>query len=320
MAKKAKFTGGEREELEALQVKRRDILEMLSRLEKKKHATRPHIYEKVRADYEERLNGIEEELKSREEAVRKELQRIAAEKKDLLRERDVLQEELEEVSLRHDAGEYSDRVFSKMEDEKRAKLGPLEAKLKELEEEEQPFKALAAIKEPVRERPVPKEEEVVEVEEPAKAEEVVEQAVAELREVEEPSVPQERAKASEISPELLAEEAALKESERELEELIKELEQSEVAMGHTETKESLDLLDKEPEEIVPGSVGKDESILSEEEIFKEEEKELEELLGGKETGGPSRDEGKGLLCEKCGTVNKPDSWYCEKCGAELIEA
>lgn len=28
---------------------------------------------------------------------------------------------------------------------------------------------------------------------------------------------------------------------------------------------------------------------------------------------------KGVSCPKCGHLNTPDSWYCEKCGAEILE-
>lgn len=31
------------------------------------------------------------------------------------------------------------------------------------------------------------------------------------------------------------------------------------------------------------------------------------------------DEGKELKCPKCDFVNMPDSWYCEKCGADLLQ-
>lgn len=32
---------------------------------------------------------------------------------------------------------------------------------------------------------------------------------------------------------------------------------------------------------------------------------------------PARDETAGLKCGECGAVNRPTEWYCEKCGAEL---
>ncbi len=72
----------------------------------------------------------------------------------------------------------------------------------------------------------------------------------------------------------------------------------------------------------------DEHIL--EEKLPEEEVALDELLtdddafkGGKAEPAPQDDtvaEEKGVACPKCGHMNTPDSWYCEKCGAEILGA
>ncbi|MBE0433274.1 hypothetical protein IBX73_07405 [candidate division WOR-3 bacterium] len=72
----------------------------------------------------------------------------------------------------------------------------------------------------------------------------------------------------------------------------------------------------------------DEHLL--EEKLPEEEVALDELLsdddalkhepamGSHEEPGPEED--KGVACSKCGHVNSADSWYCEKCGAEILGA
>jgi chromosome segregation ATPase len=72
----------------------------------------------------------------------------------------------------------------------------------------------------------------------------------------------------------------------------------------------------------------DEHIL--EEKLPEEEIALEELLSEEDAVKPemidessaetksARD--KGVTCPKCGHVNTADSWYCEKCGAEILGA
>lgn len=72
----------------------------------------------------------------------------------------------------------------------------------------------------------------------------------------------------------------------------------------------------------------DEHIL--EEKLPEEEVALEELLSEEEavssgvTAGSaeekSAEEEKGVACPKCNHINTPDSWYCEKCGAEILGA
>lgn len=72
----------------------------------------------------------------------------------------------------------------------------------------------------------------------------------------------------------------------------------------------------------------DEHIL--EEKLPEEEVALEELLSEEDalkpeaitdsSQKPGAAEDKGVACPKCGHSNTADSWYCEKCGAEILGA
>ncbi|UCG30299.1 MAG: hypothetical protein JSV53_00035 [candidate division WOR-3 bacterium] len=72
----------------------------------------------------------------------------------------------------------------------------------------------------------------------------------------------------------------------------------------------------------------DEHIL--EEKLPEEEVALEELLSEEEALKPdaagesapeqSVEKEKGVACPKCNHINTADSWYCEKCGAEILGA
>ncbi|MCX7995183.1 MAG: hypothetical protein N3A65_05385 [candidate division WOR-3 bacterium] len=69
----------------------------------------------------------------------------------------------------------------------------------------------------------------------------------------------------------------------------------------------------------------DEHIL--EEKIPEEVKKLDELLietnallesAEEATGKVKKEKEEGIACPKCGFLNPPDSWYCEKCGAEIL--
>ncbi|MDH4210015.1 MAG: zinc finger Ran-binding domain-containing protein [candidate division WOR-3 bacterium] len=72
----------------------------------------------------------------------------------------------------------------------------------------------------------------------------------------------------------------------------------------------------------------DEHIL--EEKLPEEEVALEELLSEEEAlkpdvaaegeQGQKVEQEKGVACPKCNHINTADSWYCEKCGAEILGA
>ncbi len=70
----------------------------------------------------------------------------------------------------------------------------------------------------------------------------------------------------------------------------------------------------------------DEHIL--EEKLPDEVKKLDELLvetnallestEEKESEKTKKEKEEGIACPKCGFLNPPDSWYCEKCGAEIL--
>jgi hypothetical protein len=49
-----------------------------------------------------------------------------------------------------------------------------------------------------------------------------------------------------------------------------------------------------------------------------EEKKKEETAQEQQPETPPEQE-KSVPCPKCGTLNAPDSWYCEKCGAEILD-
>lgn len=58
-----------------------------------------------------------------------------------------------------------------------------------------------------------------------------------------------------------------------------------------------------------------------EEALVEETATVTKDVSGEETPeiAAEAETGKELRCPKCDFVNMPDSWYCEKCGAELLE-
>ena len=296
--------GDEREQdFEALQAKRNDILTKLSILEDKRETTKPEIYERVKKDYQDRLKRVDEELSGMRETIEKQLEEILGRKEELSREIAALQDELEELALRHSIGEYTDEVFSELEGERKEKLEPLEEDLRGLEEREAVLKELVAVEGP------PKPEEPVEVEAPV--------AVEEPAEAEEPVRLEEEAEPVPVSGETLAEGKALKESEQELEDLIKELEETGIGVSEDQ-EEPLEIVEKVLEGEPKEPIDRDKEILTEEEVFKEESEKLAEVSKDTEESESKLGE-TGLVCKKCGTLNKSDSWYCEKCGAELIE-
>ncbi|MEO0123133.1 MAG: zinc finger protein [candidate division WOR-3 bacterium] len=92
--------------------------------------------------------------------------------------------------------------------------------------------------------------------------------------------------------------------------VAKEIEELPIAEKE-EKAEDLTIDEHILEEKLPDEVKKLDELLVETNALLEsaEEKEPEKVKKEKEEG---------IACPKCGYMNPPDSWYCEKCGAEIL--
>ncbi len=87
-------------------------------------------------------------------------------------------------------------------------------------------------------------------------------------------------------------------------------------------KEEIEIEEHILEEKVPEEVAKLDELLVEEEALKSEISEEQEPTP-ESTEEPSKQKekvGEKVPCPKCGQMNSPDSWYCEKCGAEILDS
>jgi len=127
------------------------------------------------------------------------------------------------------------------------------------------------------------------------------------------------------------------EDKRTLQEITDKLQKLQVRRKWLESFVEIKGLEKvvetkeEPKEEKVVTVEIDEHIL--EKKLPEEGKKMDEILveeialtetiegAEKTTAAPSEQKkDKGVACPKCGFMNTLDSWYCEKCGAEILEA
>ncbi len=284
-----------REQLEGLQMK-------MAQAEERKHTVKPKIYKKVKADYESRAKEIIDELAEKASPLKEEYERVRKEENDLRGRRGAVEEELEEVKFRFSLGEYTKIQHDELAGEKGSVLEGLERDIQQVEEKSGVLldilnKIEDALKPKERkEPPRPPEPEPGPVPEPA-------EAVGTSRPTEHPArgteerhgvhvldaksvTPAEPAAPAPAAPP--AEEAH---TMSPLDDIVKELEQEMVVPLQA------------PAESEGGPA--------------EEEAALEDVVG--EVGAePGEEEEKELKCPKCGFVNMADSWYCEKCGAELL--
>jgi hypothetical protein len=313
------------EDVAAIKAAIEDVKEKLSKIEAKKGSIRDSVYQKVKKDYEVRLQELNGQLAGKKELLKESLKDISEKKQPLKSKLDVLQEQLEEIELRHSIGEYSDAQYDSMSGEIKEKMLEIESDLESIKKEEKNTKDLLG-------------KEGLDVEEgfedfiEGKKEE---EEVSEKEESEEEPLP-EVAEENMIAEELFTgNEKTVEESESVMSAASAAEEENkallEVEKGESQGEEQLfDLSgEKEEEEIekeASGDSQEEEDWLSslEQELNEEAEegKKTDKVVKAEETaiaGKVEKEEGEGLfsICPKCNYKNSPDAWYCENCGSEL---
>jgi hypothetical protein len=278
------------EELKEFEREREDILLKLDRLEEKREEFKKAVYDKVKGDYEKRLEGLSARLEKKRRVISAEIMRLKDEKAELGRQCDMIRDELEELDLRHAIEEFDDAAYESKASAKKDSLKGAEECLRETEAQLEFLGGL--IGEPVAEE--------AEVAAPVGEKEEAEKEEAEKEKAEEEKVEEREAEKEEEVVAEKEEEAVGEKEESEEEEAEKE-----------ETPEEVPL---RPTSAPPGVIKREEFEVERgvEPEPVEAEAKTEEAAVGDAGEEPT------LICPKCGASNRPDSWYCEKCGAELM--
>jgi hypothetical protein len=95
----------------------------------------------------------------------------------------------------------------------------------------------------------------------------------------------------------------------------------EEAKEETKPEKEIEIEEHILEEEVPEEVAKlDELLIEEESVSQEVSEEQEPTVEPPgESSKAKKDAGARAPCPKCGHMNSLDSWYCEKCGAEILD-
>lgn len=237
-----------------LQNQRTDVVNKLKRIEEKKSTVSVEVYEKVKREYDEKLDGIEKQLGGHMDVITEEVQRLKTKEDELMDKDKATQFKMEELELRYSIGEYDEESFKKVKEENDAAVQQLNEELEKTRENMTYYASFLKAKEG---EPMP-----------------------------EPTP--EPTPEPEPEPEAEPEKPVAAESELKIDEHILE--------------------EKLPEEEVAL-----EELLSEEEAVKPD-------VTAEGPAEPEAEKDKGVACPKCGHHNTADSWYCEKCGAEILGA
>jgi len=282
----AKTTADTEATIEELLEQRSQFEEWLAKLDASGDKAPPAVRQRVRGDYEARLQNVMEQLRGRGAAISEELERHHATQAELDRERRGAEEALAEAEVRHSVGEYTEDEWRRVSEESRREIEQLRSRLRSVGAEITRLTGIqAVINAPRTSSAAPSAPPPAR---PARPE-VVEQApmvtsVAEPVEDTNRYAPRPGAPAPEAAAPV--DELAFLKS----------------------------VSDEEPRARRPSNPGMV-SPTATSAPPKQHEPAVQTAIPtvSKAAAGVA----KTLKCSECGTLNRPTEWYCERCGAEL---
>jgi hypothetical protein len=282
----AKTTSDMEATIEELLEQRTQYEAWLAKLDSSGDKAPPAVRERVRGDYETRLQKIMEQLRGRAAAVGEELERHHASQAELDRERRAAEEALAEAEVRHSVGEYTQDEWRQVSEDSRREIEQLRSKLRSVGAEITRLTEIQAVIGAPR-AGAPASPPAAAPRAPAPRPEVIEQAplvthvsdpMAEPESVQSPRLTQKPPEPEPV-PVPVDELAFLKSVADD---------ESRPARRASNPGMSAPTITSAPPQTAAPAVGKAAAAVA-----------------------------KTLKCGECGTLNRPTEWYCERCGAEL---
>src|SRR3954452_21250503 len=263
--------------IDELLEQRRQYEEWLAKLDASGDKAPPAVRQRVRGDYEARLQTVMQQLRDRGAAISEELERHHASQAELDRERRAAEEALAEAEVRHSVGEYTEDEWRRLSEESRREIDELRNKLREVGAGSTRLTQVqGVISSPRSGPPTPPPQRAIRPE-------AIEQAplVSHVVEADEPEEDRSRfaPKPPEPAPTPVDELAFLK------------------SVADEELKPA-----RRPSN--PGMAAPS--------VGRAREPAVQTVPTVSKAGVA-----KTLKCGECGTLNRPTEWYCERCGAEL---
>ena len=116
--------------IEELLEQRTQYEEWLAKLDAAGDKAPPTVRQRVRGDYQARLQAVMEQLRGRGASISEELERHHASQAELDRERRAAEEALAEAEVRHSVGEYTQDEWRRLSEESRQEIEQLRNKLR----------------------------------------------------------------------------------------------------------------------------------------------------------------------------------------------
>jgi hypothetical protein len=279
--------------IEALLEQRVQYEEWLAKLDNSGDKGPPAVRERIRGDYQSRLQSVMEQLRGRGSVISEELERHHASQAELDRQRRAAEEALAEAEVRHSVGEYTEDEWRRVSDQSRREIEQLRAQLRSVGAEiTRLTQVQSLIAAPRTSAPAPAPPAAAP--RPAPKPEVIEQApfVTHVADpMADPAAPPPRTAPQAPTPQ--PEPAAAEVDELTFLKSVSDEEpraapRRTAASGSSSTATSAPPREPEVQAPSPAPSGKAAAAVA-----------------------------KTLKCGDCGTLNRPTEWYCERCGAEL---
>jgi hypothetical protein len=283
----AKTTTDSEVTIEALLEQRSQYEEWILRLDTSGDKASPAVRQRVRGDYEARLDSVMEQLRGRSAAIAEELERQHASQAELDRERRSAEEALAEAEVRHTVGEYTEEEWKRHSEQSKKGIEQLRSRLRSIGSEITRLTAIQALIAGPRATPAPPPPPAPRAARP----EVLEQAPMVTHVADEP---EESAPAA-AKPRGQPEPATIPVDEMAFLKSVSDDEPSRMARRPSN----------------PGMPAVTTTVAP---------REPSAPSAAAASGGgakPASGVAKTLKCGECGTLNRPTEWYCERCGAEL---
>src|SRR3954468_8791298 len=118
--------------IEALLEQRTQYEEWLAKLDNSGDKAPPAVRQRVRGDYEARLQSVMEQLRGRGSAISEELERQHASQAELDRQRRAAEEAMSKSEVRHTVGEYTEDEWRQVSEQSRREIEQLRAQLRSI--------------------------------------------------------------------------------------------------------------------------------------------------------------------------------------------
>ncbi len=286
----AKTTTDSEVTIEALLEQRSQYEEWILRLDTSGDKASPAVRQRVRGDYEARLESVMEQLRGRSAAIAEELEQQHASQAELDRERRSAEEALAEAEVRHSVGEYSEDEWRRHSEQSKKGIEQLRARLRAIGSEITRLTEIQALVAGPRSTAAPTPPPPPPSAPRGSRPEVVEQALLVTHVTDEPEPVTPPAKPRQPEP------AAAPVDEMAFLKSVSDEEPSRMTGRRTSNPgmPAITTTATPRESSAPSAAAAAGG-------------------GGKAASGVA----KTLKCGECGTLNRPTEWYCERCGAEL---